>query len=639
MPSTFFGITIGKSGMYASQTAINTTAHNASNAATDGYTRQVVSQKASTPLALYTSAGMAGTGVDVTGINRVRNVYYDEKYWSCNTKYGLYNTKQYYMGSIEGYFSETNSDGITASYTSFCMAIKDLKDNVADPTVRTEVIEYANNFTEYVNYMAECMQKVQLEANTEIRTTTERINSIAVQIANLNKQINTLEIRSGVANDLRDQRDLLLDELSEYANISITETQRGDSNTTINDFVVKIDGKTLVDTYQYNTLNVVSVDARVCQNDIEGLYDVVWSDGQDFNSASISLGGKLQALFEVRDGNNGENFTGTVAEGSGNVGDESIVITATSCDDINKLNIPEQDGIITIGNKIYYYDNFSVEITEDGKYEYTFEGLKDESGDYGLKLNAEDKTVSIGKHIAFKGVPYYQARLNEFVRNYAAGFNDLHNQGEDLNGEKGTDFFNGTCAVTGGNFTLQEVPYLQDDDYYVDEDGTVSGTQGFRSVIATDEDGNVVLNEDGTVTSSYYSLTALNFTVNKSILKTPQKIACALNLNNGVEECGTLDKLIALQKEGSLFKEGTASEYLETFTANIAVDTQQAKLFTESHQNILASIDNQRMEISSVDKDEEALNLVKYKNAYDLSCKIISVMDEIYDKLINGTAV
>lgn len=635
MPSTFFGITIGKSGMYAAQAAINTTAHNASNATTDGYSRQVVSQKASTPLPLYTTAGMAGTGVDVIGINRERNVYYDEKYWSCNAKYGNYKAKEYYMTSIEGYFSETNVEGLTASYTNFCMALKDLKDNVADATVRTEVIEYAGNFAEYVNYLSQCMQTVQSEANSEIKTTIERINSIAAQIANLNKQINTLELRSGKANDLRDERDLLIDELSEYANISVTEIQRGDTTTSHNEFIVRLDGKTLVDGYKSNTLNMVCVDGRVCQNDMEGMYDIEWSDGQDFNSASITLGGKLQALFEVRDGNNGENFTGMVAEGSGTVGDESIVITSTSCNDINKLNIPEQDGIIRIGTKLYYYDSFSVEITEDG-YQYTFEGLKDERGNSGLTLNAEGKSISIGNHVVYKGVPYYQARLNEFVRNYAANFNTLHNQGEDLNGKKGEDFFNGICAVTGTNFTLEEIPYLESE---TDEEGNVTGTQGFNSKIAIDEDGNIVYNEDGTVTSSYYGLTALNFAVNQAILKDPQKIACAMKIDNGVEECGILDKLIELQHEGKLFKEGTVAEYLQTFTANIGVDTQQSALFSASHKNILASIDNQRMEISSVDEDEEALNLVKYKHAYDLSCKVVSVMDEIYDKLINGTAV
>ena len=80
MPSTFFGLTIGKSGIYAANASINTTAHNASNVTTKGYSRQEATQQASTPVSVYTKAGMAGTGVDFLGVKRVRNEYFDDKY-------------------------------------------------------------------------------------------------------------------------------------------------------------------------------------------------------------------------------------------------------------------------------------------------------------------------------------------------------------------------------------------------------------------------------------------------------------------------------------------------------------------------------------------------------------------------------
>ena len=634
MASTFFGLTIGKTGMYASQAAINTTAHNVSNATTEGYSRQVVNKKASTPLALYSSAGMAGTGVDVTSVERVRNEYFDGKYRACNTLCGNYSAKEYYMSTVEGYFSETNTEGLTAAYTMFTTALKSLKDNVADSTVRTEVIEYADNLTDYMNHLSNSMQLVQREANDDIKITVERVNSIAAQVAALNKQINTLEIRGGKANDLRDQRDLLIDELSEYANISVNETKMGDGGTAIHEYVVKLDGKMLVDTYRFNTLEVTATEGRINQNDISGLYQVSWSDGQDFNSASTSLGGKLQALFEVRDGNNGENYTGKVSEDGGNQGDDFVTVVGANFNNLNKLNIPEQNGTITIGNKLYYYDSFTVSITDEGEYEYTFLGLKDEDGYSGLKLESAGKKVTIGSHIEYKGIPYYQARLNEYVRTYAASFNELHNQGEDLNGEKGLDLFNGICEVTGANFTLQETPYLEMEE---DDEGNITGKQGFSSIIAVNEDGDIIKNEDGTVNASYYSLTALNFGVHQDLVGEPQRLACAQELDNGIEECKILDLLIENQADGGMFKEGTPAEYLQSFTANIAIDTQQAALFTESQNNILASIDNQRMEISSVDQDEEAMNLVQYQNVYELSCKVVSVMDEIYNKLINET--
>lgn len=616
MPSTFFGLTIGKSGIYAANASINTTAHNASNVTTKGYSRQEATQQASTPVSVYTKAGMAGTGVDFLGVKRVRNEYFDDKYRKCNTDCGNYSAKEFYLTSIEGYFSETNTQGVTASMTSFYMSLQDLKDDPADSTARTATIETANSFTEYVNYLATSMQRVQNELNTEIRTTADTVNSIAAQIAVLNKQINTLEVRGTMANDLRDQRDLLVDQLSEFANISVSEVNVGEDRSMINQYVIKLDGKTLVDTYHYNTLVVKSCEGKVNENDINGMYEISWSDGQEFNSASTSLGGKLQALFELRDGNNGVNFKGKV-EGTPALGDTSIVIKETNCNEISKLNIPASNGTIIIGNKEYMYDYFELTVEADGTYSYEFFGLKDDGGNVGLTKDAIGKYATIGNSIQYKGIPYYQAQLNEFVRTYSAQFNAIHNQGEDLMGNAGLDLFNGTHAASGLNFDFVE---------------TLNAGDKISSTVNAAAGAN-------TVNGSYYHMTAMNFTVNQAILDDPQMIACAKQIEDGVESTEILDLLIGLKEMGTMFQEGTPSEFLESFTANIGIDTQQATLFTTNQSNILHAIDTQRMSISSVDQDEEAMNLMKFQNAYELSSKVIAVMNEIYEQLINRMGV
>lgn len=616
MPSTFFGLTIGKTGINAAQSGINTTAHNAANATTKGFSRQVVSQKATTPISVYSRAGMAGTGVEVTSVKRVRNEYYDEKYRVCNTSYGEYNTKEYYLSSIENYFSEVDPDtqGLTATLTSFKTTLETLKDNPSDSTTRMAAVEYADSLTDYIQYMSTSLQKVQREANTDIKTTAERINSIAAQIATLNKQINTLELQSGTANDLRDERDLLIDELSEYANISVNEINVGDNTTVVHQYTVLLDGKTLVDTYNYNTLKITAETNKVNQNDIDNLYTLSWKDGQDFDSASPTLGGKLQALFEVRDGNNETNFVGS-CEGA-SAGDEFIRITGTNCNKLDQLNIPASDGTIKVGNKIYYYESFTVDIDEDGNYAYTFEGLSDDSGNEMLTLDVQEGTkVSIGSSIDYKGIPYYQAQLNEFCRTFAKTMNAIHNTGQDLNGDAGLDFFTGTDIVTGENLNLFE-------------DITSFYSLGTATEKLEDD-------EEGAQTgASYYNVTALNFCVNKAIKSDVQKVACASNIVDGVESTDVLDKMIAVLSDNGVFKQGTPSQFLETFTANIGVDNAQAKLFSQSQSNILSAIDEQRMAISSVDEDEEAMNFVKYQNAYELSSKIISTMAELYDVLL-----
>ncbi len=620
MASTFFGLTIGKTGLYASSAALNTTAHNASNATTKGYSRQKVTTQAGTPISVYSKAGMSGTGVTITSIERERNVYYDEKYRTSNTSYGCYKAQEYYLSAIETYFNESdsNAQGVTSALSTFYTSLEDLNNNPADSTTRTQVKESANNLTEYVNYLAQSLQKVQQEANADIKTTVERINSIASQVATLNKQINTLELQGGMANDLRDQRDLLIDELSEYCNVSVNEIYVGDDTTSLNQYVVQVDGVTLVDSYIYNTIEVENEEGHVNMNDVDNLYKLKWSNGEDFNMSSPSLGGKLQALLQVRDGNDGNNFTGTIksVEADAVTGKTSIVVTDTNCENVNLLNLPEEKGKITIGAATYYYDSFSVSVAADGSYTYTFKGITTENGS---DVSATDtlltskigRKFSVGDSIDFMGVPYYQAKLNQFIRTYASAINEIHNQGQDLNGDQGLDLFTGVEATTGKDYIL----YEQISEF--SSNGTATNADGTENIGV-----------------SYYRLTALNTSVNADIQNNVMKLALAGDINSGVEESKILDKLIATKDDTSMFNEGKPSQFLESFTADIGTQTQQVTIFATSQKNITNSIDNQRMSVSSVDQDEEAMNLVKYQNAYELSAKVVSTMQQIYDVLM-----
>ncbi len=86
-----------------------------------------------------------------------------------------------------------------------------------------------------------------------------------------------------------------------------------------------------------------------------------------------------------------------------------------------------------------------------------------------------------------------------------------------------------------------------------------------------------------------------------------------------------------------MFKQGTPVSFLETMTAEIGIDSKKARDLAEAQGDIQESIQNQRLSIMSVDEDEEALNLVKFQNSYTLNCHVVTVMNEVYDKLINGT--
>lgn len=590
MPSTFMGLNIGKTGLYAYQSALNVTAHNIANTETPGYSRQIQDQRAGTPIRVNQLYGMVGTGVSVTGINQIRNEYYDIKYRQNNTLHGTYATKEQYMSKIENYFNEVNLEGFTTSFNSFYNSLHEMAKDPSSLTYRVQVLNFAQSFAEYFNSLSTNMKSIQEECNFEVKNTVDHINSLAMQISTIAKQINTLESNGGTANDLRDQRALLVDELSNIVNVSVNEQPIVDKST-VSYYTIYIDGHLLVDTGNYNTLEVVPRKEKINQNDIDGIYDIQWNDGQEFNMGSPYVGGTLGALYELRDGNNQENLYGSVssiikaADGS----EGSIVkVENASINVIEKLNIPNK-GVVTIGNKEYNYQGFEVYYDEDANtcsYEFHIEEDLSESSEL-ISTN-----LAVGESIAYKGIPYYMNKLNEFVRTFSKAYNDIHKEGEDLEGEAGLNFFNGKDPY-GNTYDLNKV-------------------------------------ED------YYYLTADNFTVNDIIYEDPNKIVTASNVDEGLENSDIIDKLIGLKSDVSMFKQGEPASFLQTLVAEIGIDTKKADNFSTSQRDILMMIDNQRMSVSGVDINEEAVNLIRYQNAYNLSAKVVSIMDEVYDRLING---
>ena len=632
MSSTFFGLNIGRTGLYAYQAALDTTAHNIANVETDGYSRQILGLKAGRALRVNSTYGMAGTGVSVTGETQMRDEYYDIKFRNNNTIYGEYSNKMHYMTEIENYFNEVSVEGFTTSYNSLYDSLHELTKNPSSSAVRTQVKNYATTLTEYFHSVSQNLKATQEGCNFEVGNMVDKINSYAQQISSLTKQINTLEIRGGTANDLRDERNRLVDELSEIVNTTVTEKRAEDMSDTTS-YVVKIDGQTLVDGITYNTLKAVPREQKINQNDVKGLYDIYWANGQSFNTNSKTLRGTLKALFEVRDGNNAENLKGTVDSAVNTKVTMSdgmekevthIKITGANINSIEKLNIPEQ-GILTIHNKTYNYTGFKVEKDASGNFVYTFE--LDKALDPAVLDNLKDKSISIGSSISYKGIPYYLGKMNELVRTYANAFNQIHRKGKDLDNEPGMDFFTAVDKVSGRDYAFGPLESSGDYSGY-DFDTFTSRTGSFYQKVAPEDP----------FYGSYYLLTAENFAVNSSIIRDPDKIAAATDVINGVENNDIAEELLAL-KDKKIFIQGTTEGFFQSLIAEIGTDTNKSVRFSDAQENIKNSISNQRLSVSGADVDEEAMSLIRYQNAYNLSAKVISVMDEIYNKLINEMGV
>ena len=639
MPSQFFGLNIAYTGLLASNAAMNTTSNNIANVQTEGYSRQQVTQQAANALRVFQTYGCAGAGVETLAIERVRDEFYDGRFWDNNAQLGEYDMKQYYMQQLETYFDD---DGKSTGFKTIFdqLMITGMQALLKDPnsaTAKSQFVGYAGALTEYFNGMEGNLEKVQKDINQEIKLKVDQINSLAGEIASLNKQINTIELAGTKANELRDRRTLLIDELSKIVDVEVKETPIIDANnenreTGANRYMVKIaGGQMLVDGSDYNGLECVARTSyeKVNQTDIDGLYEVYWADGQKFNLYNASMGGDLAGLIQMRDGNNGENFTGQVtATGTTTTADGkthdtvTVKVTKAYLQDLNKCNLSDQGGIIDLGNQEFYYDSweYTCEYDANGNatYTYTFTLSDSEKNPRGITNDRVGKKAEIGTDLSYQGIPYYMNQMNEWIRTFSQKFNDILTSGYSGNGDPGVKMFTGNKATSSEQFLLDDAAKRYDKQEKKNSKVTVK------------------VNDD-----SYYRLTAENFDILDAMEQDPSLMANRKNASDGVEQNDLLNDLknLATDKSKMSFRGCNASEFLQCILSDVALNASRANTFYASFKDISNTIDNQRISISGVDEDEEAVNLVKYQNGYNLASKMIQTLTEIYDRLILETGV
>jgi len=523
MPSTFWGLNIARTGLNAAHLALNTTNHNIANVNTEGYSRQETKTKAAEAIRIYQPYGMLGSGVEVTDISRTRESYYDMKLWNNQQNFGRYEVTHYYMEQIQLHFNEfgVSTTGFSEVYNGFFNSLDELKNYPSDPNYRNVVINYGMSLSEYFNNISNNLQAIQEEANNEVENVVERVNTYATAIGSLNKQIMTLQMNGAEPNDLLDQRDVLVDELSKLVNINITDT-RSDVGTS--SYRIKLNGQILVDDATVNKLTVErrTADTKRNPEDIEGLYNIKWATGVEFDEYHVEVGGELRGYLDIRDGNDSQD------------------------------------------------------------------------------------TLTGARGVEYKGIPHYIREINTWIKTFTHEFNKLHVQGENLEDNVAEPFF-----------------VIKD----MDLSNWATATDAERQAIIDDINKNI---------------TAYNCTVNPNIVKNPYELATAYTKDyetaEGIDKQDLISDMVDL-RDKRLYLAGTADDCFQGMISAIGVNTSSAKSMEINFENIGQAISNQRLSVSGVDEDEEAMNLVKYQAAYELAAKAMSVMAEILDKLINGTAL
>lgn len=232
MRPTFFGIETAKRSLFANQAVLNTIGHNIANQNTPGYSRQRINLVASVPIEYpgighSTVPGQAGTGVDIGSVTRIRDRFLDQQFRDENKNLGNWEIQADTLSRLEGIVNEPSETGLRKVLENFWKSWSDLTKDPENNTGKKLVRENAVALTNAMNQISKQLNDLTNGLNSSIDIKVEEVNSALRQIAELNDSIVRVEIMGDHANDLRDQRDLLVDELSKKMNVTVTETPEG----------------------------------------------------------------------------------------------------------------------------------------------------------------------------------------------------------------------------------------------------------------------------------------------------------------------------------------------------------------------------------------------------------------------------
>jgi flagellar hook-associated protein 1 FlgK len=251
MLSAFTGLNTSKLGIMSHQSALYTTGHNIANADTAGYSRQLVTKATMPAIDVNGALGKywVGTGVDVQSVSRARDFLVDRQLWKQTATNAYYSNLNAVQSTMETIFTEPSDTNFQTGLDNFWTSVQNVAANPGDTGTRTTMLQSAVDLVDKIKTATKQLGDQVVEINDNIKKSVDRINQINTEILSLNKQIALSEVNGAKANDLRDKRDLLIDELSQYARLSVTEDKRGN-------YTVVLDGQVVVDALSTTKLEV-----------------------------------------------------------------------------------------------------------------------------------------------------------------------------------------------------------------------------------------------------------------------------------------------------------------------------------------------------------------------------------------------
>ena len=284
MSSLITSLYTGASGIFTSQTAVQITGNNITNAGTEGYSRQIANVNSSTPL---TQGGLTyGTGSSVASIDRASDSFVTKQLVAQSATYGEYEAASTPLADIEQILDISDAS-LSSDIDSFFDAWEELSTNPSGTAERQQVLQEATDLVVHFHQIDQQLTDVVDSINTSIESAIPDLNDQLQQIANLNQSIMQTELAGGDANTLRDERDLLVQQVSETCGATTYADDKG-----------------MVCLQLPNGLPLVTgnVASTLTTTKVDGLTQISLASGNTtFALNHEDFGGELKGWLEVRD--------------------------------------------------------------------------------------------------------------------------------------------------------------------------------------------------------------------------------------------------------------------------------------------------------------------------------------------------
>ncbi|MDY0122253.1 MAG: flagellar hook-associated protein FlgK [Sulfurimonas sp.] len=624
MASIFNALHIGYSGLNASQVGINTTSHNITNAESEGYTRQRVVTAAATPTTM--APGNVGNGTEVTTVKRIFDNFVFDRYSATASSKEFSDFEKKTLEELSTYFPEIDEVGIKADLKEYYNLWQTFSDNPDNDSIKLALVKQTETLANHISQTQDQVLRLQSQINDQLKVNIDEVNSIAKELAELNKAIDIAEAGEGYdANDLRDKRNVLELSLSRLvgANTSYGQLESNiqidsSSNTKTGSYTVSINGFNIVDGATYHPIHITK------EGNPNGFYEMSYErqDGTLIPMEEVIRGGKVGAILELR----GKTLAADSAEPSDGVLQDTI----SQLNAFAKGLIESTNNLYAQGPKTYMESNpinvnptsslFNSELNlKEGSFEvvvYDIDG--NEVGAREIKINiATTMTGAVGS--------------NSIEGQLGAQIDD--NNDGNANNDVDDFFVNGfgyTPNETGGyTLSLNMDPASQSKGY----------TFSIRDVLKNDsfDSGTNFAGALG-LSRFFDGNNASSMRVNADIQADPDSLRAGVSNLSG-DNTVALD-MVQSQYEKYSFKVGrdtfntTSYGMFDVISTGVGTVTNAA-IF--KNNTVTAQFNATEFEYASISKvsiDEEMTNLIKYQTSYGAAAKIITTIDQMMQTLL-----